>query len=450
MACAGGLRSFLSKVRLDRNARLAEVAAVGVSPRKPDFTVTFSPVTPIFMGGAEPNERAEMRLASIKGLLRFWYRAVDPEYKTHEARIFGGLSKDTGQSSFLLTLRQQWMDTSEWSAETVRALKKENTFGRDTISGLGYVGFPLRVEPKGKSPVLRYSLPVSEPGGRNRTFVRVTHYWRPERRSEQAAKALVASWWLLCTLGGLGSRCRRGLGSVALDSWEGEEDLTTQLPLTSGAANLDDWEERVTKGLGVILRDWFPGSRDAKPTHSQLQDQPQLYVLKSGSAPWEWPKALEEGGRLLQAFRRKKPPDYGDVLAWLGSPAGTPLKQVPKRAAFGLPITWQYSSTSSRAEVQGGVLERDANGRERMHPLDRMASPLWLRVIRVGKGHYPVFFQLRTPFLGGGVVVVQEKLKDGKTFLDGRQAHAPHPGGAILAQFLDELARNPDVRRVVL
>lgn len=43
------------------------------------LTVTLKAVTPMFLGGAEPNKIAELRAPSIKGALRFWYRAIDEE-----------------------------------------------------------------------------------------------------------------------------------------------------------------------------------------------------------------------------------------------------------------------------------------------------------------------------------------------------------------------------------
>ena len=50
-------------------------------------------VTPLFLGGADP-QKAELRAASIKGALRFWWRAVYgcddlEDMKKIEAGIFG-------------------------------------------------------------------------------------------------------------------------------------------------------------------------------------------------------------------------------------------------------------------------------------------------------------------------------------------------------------------------
>lgn len=36
------------------------------------LTVTLKTVTPMFLGGAEPDKKAELRAPSIKGAMRFW------------------------------------------------------------------------------------------------------------------------------------------------------------------------------------------------------------------------------------------------------------------------------------------------------------------------------------------------------------------------------------------
>ncbi|HPU57120.1 MAG TPA: type III-B CRISPR module RAMP protein Cmr1, partial [Verrucomicrobiota bacterium] len=40
------------------------------------LTATYRIVTPMFLGGANPESQAELRISSIKGALRFWWRAL--------------------------------------------------------------------------------------------------------------------------------------------------------------------------------------------------------------------------------------------------------------------------------------------------------------------------------------------------------------------------------------
>jgi len=73
----------------------------GISRARYDFEV----VTPLFMGGADP-KYAEIRAQSIKGLLRFWWRAFQQEtdikkLRGKEDRIFGSTD---GKSRFSISV----------------------------------------------------------------------------------------------------------------------------------------------------------------------------------------------------------------------------------------------------------------------------------------------------------------------------------------------------------
>lgn len=76
---------------------------------------TFRIVTPMFMGGAEPADtHAELRAPSIKGVLRFWYRAIFPNQDAQdEARIFGGTDKSAGQAKIILSLSERKINQGE-------------------------------------------------------------------------------------------------------------------------------------------------------------------------------------------------------------------------------------------------------------------------------------------------------------------------------------------------
>ena len=66
--------------------------------------------TPMFCGGADPKNDAELRLASFKGALRFWWRALAwsrmggrlEEIQRQEDELFG--SANGGQSRVLMKL----------------------------------------------------------------------------------------------------------------------------------------------------------------------------------------------------------------------------------------------------------------------------------------------------------------------------------------------------------
>jgi len=65
-------------------------------------------VTPMFLGGADP-KKAELRVPSIKGALRFWWRAINahlplPQLKDQEATLFGDPGDEHGKSKVHLKI----------------------------------------------------------------------------------------------------------------------------------------------------------------------------------------------------------------------------------------------------------------------------------------------------------------------------------------------------------
>ena len=78
-----------------------------------DFlNITLNTVTPVFIGGADPNLFSEFRPPSVKGILRFWYRTVDSRYQINEERWFG--STKFGQSPCVITLEEPVIGKDFW------------------------------------------------------------------------------------------------------------------------------------------------------------------------------------------------------------------------------------------------------------------------------------------------------------------------------------------------
>lgn len=77
------------------------------------WELEFETTSPLFLGGAAPNERAELRAPSVHGALRAWYRLlVGPEIAAlgvenghlSESSIFGGTASGEGQGRLVLRL----------------------------------------------------------------------------------------------------------------------------------------------------------------------------------------------------------------------------------------------------------------------------------------------------------------------------------------------------------
>lgn len=385
------------------------------------LTVVLSAVTPLFLGGAEPNERAETRVPSIKGLLRYWYRAVDGKYQAGESRFFGSSDPKVGQSPCLLRSASWEEGQFEWEGGRVRDRDRDRP-GRYTLS-------PERGGFQRSSPTgplngityLGYSLKL---GGNDRKAIppraRVTVFAqpRPGHDSEALRRAWLAALWLLVHVGGVGSRARRGLGSLRLDQWEGWPECA-ELALPCQANTPSEWEARLRDGL-ARLREWFP--TQPAVTHTVLGPGARFSIVEAGHQSWE--AAADDAGLRLQQFRQRRPPDYEAIKQHLSD--GRPLRAAPERAGFGLPLTFRYSSLPGQRPItfQGAI----HNGVAR----DREASPLFIRVVHLGYQYHAVFARMLAPLLA-----VDRKVRVRGGRADNDLVLSPS-GATIVDRFLDE------------
>ena len=164
-----------------------------------ELKLTFEVSTPLFMGGA--SQSAELRPPSFKGLLRFWYRAVDPHFKkpwgknglrqiSRENYLFGGSTNGAGQSPFLLHIHSSGkLPVEHW--DNGRAAKFNRGSRKNTQNGLVYLGFPFQMKGNQEQTAI-------QPG-----FVFTVRCLIPSmKNSEELRRALLASWWCLSHLGG--------------------------------------------------------------------------------------------------------------------------------------------------------------------------------------------------------------------------------------------------------
>lgn len=105
---------------------------------------TYRVVTPMFLGGA--GQQADLRLASFKGMLRFWWRAsmwsqiaAQPhpirQLQRQEADLFGSSDERIGRSKISLRLR---MDSGPSRVASGQQLKDGQTVVGQGARYLGY------------------------------------------------------------------------------------------------------------------------------------------------------------------------------------------------------------------------------------------------------------------------------------------------------------------------
>ncbi len=392
--------------------------------------LTVRAVTPVYLAGADPRAEPELRAPSFKGLLRFWYRAFDSDFHKHEQAIFGGAGEHAGQSRFLLRVEEN-RPIRPWRWDHAVINRLDEGRGRGTKNGVRYLANMAVPERKAIAAGAGFTLRVVNlrPKG-------------PEYR-----RALVGSLWLLFHLGGAGSRSRRGFGSFSLERWGPEEQWPelADLPLLVKCRDAAEGRSCLDRALKMLQsRDW-PGwpendrsntERPAprlNPHVGQGSESAFRFVLHPrgfrAEGPNAWADALNEAGRALQDFRVRRSPDYEDVKSSLSGQHRP--RRAPERATFGLPIAFRFQGVRGRAQFQAFRGTR-AGG----YTSDRHASPLFVRVLRIGNRLHPACFRLDGPVPATG---------PGSTsaVLAGRGSAQPlaPPSNLAIDDFMDAVSR---------
>jgi CRISPR-associated protein Cmr1 len=304
------------------------------------MTVTLRTVTPVILGGAAevpagaektkgglvPIFRvpAEIRPPSIRGAMRFWFRALwgegsDRGLREYEARYFG--STTTGQCP----VRMRWHGNAS-------ASRPWHMGG----SGMGirYLGFTLDTHVKVDGQRVRRIREYIEPGYEFRLIF---------RSSDLAAlKVHWAAMWLLGHLGGVGLRSRRGFGSLTIREVAG---APFALRVAAEARSAEEAAGVIGEGIQCLARE-LGLSVDREPSgFAQFHRAQPIRVLGGPKDGWkEWRQALDGIGLALQQFRR------GLMPISRRAPFGLPLQRVSEDERHASPLFIHIGEMSSGAK----------------------------------------------------------------------------------------------------
>lgn len=404
---------------------------------------TFRIVTPMFLGNADQRPDDGIRPPSVKGALRFWWRALnwgrfrgtpgasdDSALKAlhaEEARLFGLVAKTEngrqvgGQGSFLLIVRHNKLKTTEKS--TVHpgfkpTRQKKNNDGKMVpdethLAASRYLGYGLMTaftskdKETGKTKSHAGQL---DRGCLNEGQIFIVTLTFRENVDVSVLKALKA----LGLLGSLGSRSRHGMGSIALESLKGGGIKEWEAP-----ANAEEYDAKV--------KELFSGTAlpATDPQFSAFWSNSRILRLLSSDTPYE---VLDQFGEAMLMYRSWG--KYNRVLGkphekrfekdhhWYKPPAGYPASPNfhPERVEFGLPHNYHKNHHHVISENY-----------------ERRSSPLLFHIHPVGNQFIGVGIYLPAQFLPRG-----EKIKaDGKlvpaaitwsvitNFLDGKIGDTP-------------------------
>ena len=345
--------------------------------RHQTIQATYRIVTPMFCGGAQ--QEAEFRLASFKGLLRFWWRALEwgriqdlTQLRKEEAELFG--SSDEGQSSFLMRFNQ--LPTGNVIDE-----KSQLKDGNELVGeGSRYLGYGVmeayerrdRVTKQIKSRAAELSrscFSAPDTFGLELKFKPGT----PDAQQQQIVQAIK----LIGLIGGMGCKSRKGYGSVSLAKLSRDTMEDWSIP-----KSFDDYHLT----LGEVLR---AAGNDKGKTTSTNNDSAPLTTFthdfrivavegRNGESPL---KLLDRIGREMVRYRSWG--RNGKVLGTIDREDGDDfrfrddhdlMKQDwrsrtthPGRIAFGLPHN--YGKKEQRLDVTTAEPK-----------FDRRASPLFVHI----------------------------------------------------------------------
>ena len=352
---------------------------------KPLFDLTIQVVTPIFGGGAKagvPDGLAPIRGSSIRGQLRFWWRACNAHLHPDAASLFEAESKLWGQTSKNdSTIKAPSSIVIEVDEQIAGNVVPPNSPGYPAYALFPFRGQDGRPDINGRSGV-SFNLRVS-----------LAHHVRDIDR-DLYKKEVEAALWAWITFGGFGARTRRGCGSLWCDNSEFHPE---------SVETVQSW---VTEKMARHVAPSDPAV--AVRHHSPRLRGGNLIVKESGqTAIAAWGTSIS----VMKEFRQWKTTSQSD---WpeadsireiarthsFGHDPKHPARQYFPRAEYGMPIIFHFKDRHS-GDPSDHALQPRLDG------VSRMASPFILKPLMVTQQvGVPIVLLLKCPFVSSAALKV--------------------------------------------
>jgi len=382
----------------------------------PEIVVTFGLTTPAFAGGADQAVADGIRPPTLGGLLRFWWRASQPdlapaELKEAEAEIFGAAGRYDE-------------DGHPVSGQRLRIVP---------ASALKPVGGACKGASQSFPPELAYLGYGPIGGGGLTTAGLLTTDYRATFRLIPPAGKETELWkalWLLNAFGGIGSRSRRGWGGVKVTPANGWPACLPNL----GESSLEDLSSGLKSGLREVLgRDPASLPDGSALRHTAFSKDTSLSIgpsnVLSEVAHSAAAKALMKERQRLGCSRVAPKECQGkhgtdhDAVYGLAEDARDgkiePPVTPPTRAAYGLPHPYFLSQLDVGKPPKSLDAERKKRWKNRRRSMSfapkggpggdgmgRRASPLIIKVLSIHECYVPLMFWLPAPFLPASKEVI--------------------------------------------
>lgn len=305
-------------------------------------------ITPMFLSGAD-GKTAELRPPSIKGAMRFWWRAIKGlddinELRKQESEIFGSSDENCGKSKFSIRI------------EVEQETKKNNlrNYCNDFINQYQGIAFLLYSTFTQRNREKEYY----DIGTKFKVIFTANH--------EEVLKKVAATFWLTVYLGGIGTRARRGGGCIKISRVEPENQFIDFIPQASNSDELANWLIQNFKKVDELIN----GQNNRNSFIFSYSNLSFCRFVISNEGKNNWKDALNEIGKIYKGFRDAHRQDVFET------------------GAFGFPIRHR------NGEILGSK------------NYNRRSSPLIIKVLCSQNNFYWFVLRLAGEFLPEGEVLI--------------------------------------------
>lgn len=350
-------------------------------------------------------KNAELRVPSIKGVMRWWFRAITgladiKQLKKLEDDIFG--STEGGSKVKIRIENVNLEEPVVWKGEWWKEYEcSEKINGKKYINGYRYLSYTNFVEAsETKTADVRKFI---NPGDIFNLII--------TSLDKSAIEFALISLWFAIHFGSFGNRARRGFGrlqTIAEPILSFSSDCLTNFSFFHNGS-LEDYKETLKKGINAWREHRSRLINHAKPTNKYTNVINAKMFFIENKAKYDckpnldkmpfnkWQLALNEAGKRFQCFRQSYPDDKTEILKGY---TGNDIKKIDisklKKPVLGLPIVYKKYN---------GITVKRKEDKERGIG-DRFASPVWISVHKIGKNYYPAFlFMFSNPAQGMKITV---------------------------------------------
>lgn len=260
------------------------------------FDIEF--ITPLFMSGADQQD-VELRAPSIKGVMRYWFRAMMGKIlnddfcrlREIEGDLFGNTKDEKSATASKFGIETRLLDMKNAHFDFIQQ--------RGEFAGLRYLGFPFY--PPKKSAQARPAISVHSKC-RSNFILRQTC-------SDVEAQVIIATFWLLANLGNIGSRSRRGFGSFRVIN-QAKDIFGFNFKIPPEIKDVPGYLKNGIQQAEKIFNDFathYPkinGHKSDPDALPQFDSFSKWSGLVLTSANWtDWSQALDSIGSSLRKFR---------------------------------------------------------------------------------------------------------------------------------------------------